>query len=517
MDPKPPEATQQPSPPTAQPTKNQTQPVLQVNPVSANQPTATPITTTSAELQPTPVDSQGTIPPSPPSQGVPPPSPIAKPLLSKKLMIIGGVLVALLLSLLLALSGGRSSNKQNATATNKPKTQADKSKPVVKAKDTSQTLVYGTWTSQQSVIRAVNTDSDKITTILSLPLTVKKVSVLSSNTLLYIDQIDRNEYGQRLSVYDLKQKQIVTNIPANPGLSIVDYVLSPNKQYLAIWEVSLNRDTHTLLGGQSSVYSVDLTRPSVVNPLYSEPVTTTPVHYPRGVLNDGTVFTDTYLPTNSQSDPGYENGLSVINVDGTNQRDITAVPIGTYGTKPVLSPDQKYLLFGGYDGANGDGTATRSGTRQAILTPDSIDILNTHSLKRFKLPNLPAGSVYAPPQWDMITGDPIITILASTSVQQGVYDYDLGKQKLTKFPFNPTSSSYISQLPGGQLLTGTQSTDKANLGNLGLTDDYAFTQLSVLPASASASIQYIGVQDPFIQYITLLPGNYFPTFHGKKQ
>lgn len=471
----------------------------------------TPVVATPVQATNQPVSTE-TPPPVPPQAGseipLQPPTLMKKLLANKKSLIICGaalVLLLILLSVILAFAMDKPATKNENTA--KPKEQATEKTQVAKNPDDSQTIVYGVWTSQQSVIRTVNTKTDETKTLVSLPLAVKKISVLNNKSLIYIDHIDDNEYGKRVSIYNLQQKQITTNIPAAPGLSIADYVLSPNKRYLALWEVSLGPDGKTLAGGQSALHTIDLTKPTVDNKLFNEPFATIPVHYPRAILNDGTVFTDTYLPTNVQGDPGWENGLSVIDFDGTNQKDIAAATAGTYSSQPVLSPDQKYLLFTGYDGSSGDGTATRNGVRQAILSANTVEILNTSSLKRFKLPNLPAGTLYGTPQWDNFTGDPIIPILSSTSTQRGIYAYDLGKQSLTKLPFTFPGSIFLAQLPKAQTLIGTQSTDKANLGNLGPTDTYAFTQLSIV--SANAEPEYLSAEDPYIQYITVLPGNYF--------
>ena len=490
-------------------------------PPAATPPPPQPVTPAAEQQTPPPAEVEKTtqpapslpteVTPSPPDQtpGTPgklPPNMFA----NKKLLLIGGgifLVILLVVSVVLGFASNKNTNGKDVNTTAKLTPKVDKKKAATKAKEASQTIVYGTWTSQLSVIRAVDTATNKITTLASLPLTVKKVSVLSNKTLLYIDNIDSQEYGQRISVYDTQQKQITTNIPAATGMSIADYVLSPNKQYLALWEVSLNPETKTLTGGNSAVYSVDLTRPSVVNKLYDEPIGDTSVHYPRAILNDGTVFADRFKPTNSQTDKGWENGLSVIDFDGTNQKDIEGAPAGTYGSQPVLSHDQKYLLFAGYDGANGDGSSVNNGIRQAVAAPDTIDIINTQTLQRFSLPNLPAGTTYAPPVWDPITDNPIITIFASTASQPGVYVYDMAKQNLTKLPFDATSLAYISQLPKGNTLIGVRSTDKANIGNLGDTDAYAFTQLSIQKPAASPD--YLSVKDPFIQYITILPGNYF--------
>ncbi len=421
----------------------------------------------------------------------------------------------------LLFSKNNTNHSQNPGPTATPLAKNDSIKKAAQptpASQKTQTLVYGTWTSQSSVIRAVELGSQNIVTIATLPLTIKKVSVLSKDSLLYIDQTDSNDHGARISIYNITQKQITANIPAASGFGIDDYVLSPNKRYLVIWEVKFSSDTQTLLGGQSRVYAVDLTRPSVVNVLYDEnanlPIenitTTLPVHYPIAILSDGTVFTDQFIPNDSKGGTGWAYGMSMVDFDGTNKQDIPSMPNGTYGSKPSLSPDGKFLLFAGYDGSHGSGTAVNNGYRQALLTPDTVELLDTETLKRYPLSNLPPSNTYSDVQWDKQTGNVIISILSSDTKQTGVYVYDLEKlhTKQISLPLaNSIQYGYLSQLNDTKTLIGIQSTDPSNLGNLGETYNFAYTQLGVLDANDKLS--YISVEDPFIQYITILPGNFY--------
>ena len=77
---------------------------------------------------------------------------------------------------------------------------------------------------------------------------------------------------------------------------------------------------------------------------------------------------------------------------------------------------------------------------------------------------------------------------------------------------NGTQYGYISQLNGTQTLIGIQSTEQSNLGNLGDMYAFAYTQLAIVNDSSKLSL--VPVQDPFIQYITMLPPNYFANVLG---
>lgn len=414
-------------------------------------------------------------------------------------------------NLLTTKSTPSQSTKQTTPSAHTKKTV----QPTVAATPPSQTLVYGTWTSQSSVIRAVNTLTDKSATLATLPLNIKKVSILSPNTLFYIDQTDQNDHGKRVSGYNIQQKQFVINIPAANGFGIDNYIFSPNKRYVAFWEVKFSSQTQTLQGGQSRVYTVDLTRPAIVNLLYDEQITpTVPVHYPRAILDDGTIFTDQYIPNDPKGGTGWAYGMSRADFDGTNKLDITSMPNGTYGSQPTLSPDGKFLLFTGYDGSNGDGTTVKNGYRQAILTPNTVELLDTKTLQRYKLPNLPS-TTYSSVQWDVQTGNVIITMLSPEAAQMGTYLYDLHALQAKQIALpqaNGTPYSFVSQLTNHKTLVGIQSNDAANLGNLGETYAYAYTQFAIL--GENASLTYLSIDDPFAQYITMLPDNYFANVLG---
>jgi len=438
----------------------------------------------------------------------------------KNFLLPAGIILIflILIPIILLLLSNRTANKTlhaNPTPTPQKKNITKKPTQSMPTKQ-SQTLVYGTWTSQTSVIRAVNLENDTTTTVATLPLTIKKVSILSPNTLLYIDQTDNNDYGQRISVYNIQQKQIVENIPADSGFGIDDYILSPNKKYLVVWEVQLNSQTQTLQGGESRVFDLNLSQPTLINTLYDETVTpTVPIHYPRAILNNGTVLTDKMIPNDPNGGAGWAYGMSVVNFDGSNKQDLTAMTNGTYGTQPSLSPDGKYLLFAGYDGVNGDGTAIKNKYRQALLTPDTVELLDTSTFQRYKLSNLPNTNIYSDVQWDDQTGNVILSMLSPNSTQTGVYTYNLAQLHAIQIPLptiNGTNYGYISGLTNTTTLIGIQSTASFNLGNLGPTYTYAYTQFAKL--SGNGKTTALPSTDPFMQYITILPGNYFSNVLG---
>ena len=196
--------------------------------------------------------------------------------------------------------------------------------------------------------------------------------------------------------------------------------------------------------------------------------------------------------------------MSIVDFDGTNKQDITSMTNGTYGSQPSHSSDGKFLLFTGYDGSNGPGTTIKNGYRQAILTPNTVELLDTKTQQRYVLPNLPDTNIYSDVQWDKITGDVIISILSSNVKQMGVYSYDLGILSPNKIQLpmvNGTPFGYITQLSNNKTLIGIQNTNPANLGNLGQTYSYAYSQIAEI--DDNGKLTPISLADPFIQYIAI--------------
>jgi hypothetical protein len=461
-------------------------------------------------------------PPQSAAQNVPP-KPISsdeKPPVSKKILFIAvGVPLLLFVILLGIIFGGSSKNSggtEKNTANISPN-QSEKSKAVTptpaQTKNASNIIVYGAWTGQTSAITAVDLNTSKNFLLATLPLTIKKVHVLSDNQLVYMDQVDNQERGTRIIIYNLQAKSVDTRIPASDGFFINDYILSPDKKYLVVWEIGLQPWTHLLQGGQSRVYAVDLSRPTVKRQLYDEPVNTiSPVHYPIAILNDGTVFTDTYMANDPNGQPGWGYGLSITDFNGTNKRSIDSVTAGSYGSQPKLSGDGKYLLFAGYDGANGDGNAIVNGKRQSILTPNTVDLLNTQTLQRFRLPNIDDSKSYSAAFWDQVTGTVIIQATPIDPQVPEFFSYDLGQRAIQPISLpNTNTYTFLSQLPDGKTLIGIADTNQSNFGNLGDTDAFALTQLAI--RDSQGSLKNIAVQDIFIQYITILPGTYFQNLH----
>ncbi|HRN96415.1 MAG TPA: hypothetical protein PLD54_03140, partial [Candidatus Levybacteria bacterium] len=260
------------------------------------------------------------------------------------------------------------------------------------------TLIYGSWDTNQSLITAYDLSTGREGIIAVLPLNIKKVTVTSPNTLIFINEtLGAQDHGREIVQYNLTSKTQETIYQVSDGFGIDDYVISPDFQSIAIWEVQLNSESGTLLDGKSSVYTTKIGS-QTKNVIYEESVSdTNPARYPRAILNDGTVFMDKFLPN---SGAGWAYGISVSNFTGTEKQDLANMQNGTYGTQPVLSPDGKYLAFAGYDGSKGSGTTDVGGFRRALLSPNTVELLDTSTRQRIKQENIANTNIYTSIKWN---------------------------------------------------------------------------------------------------------------------
>src|SRR3989344_1273111 len=242
-------------------------------------------------------------------------------------------------------------------------------------------IVYGSWSQNASAIYAFDLSSQKEYLIANLPVNVKKITILSPDKFLYLAQTDEYDHAKTLLQYNVVSKALDTIVTAQNGYGIDDYLVSPNRQYGVIWEVSPNPETGILFGGKSRIYSFNLASSTQQNLLYDEIISTAPIHYPRAVMDEGRIFFDTFV---SNSSAGWAYGMSVSDFTGVNKQNINSMTNGTYSSQPISSPDGKYLLFSGYDGSKGLGTSDTNGFRRAISFPNTVETLDTSTLTRSK-------------------------------------------------------------------------------------------------------------------------------------
>lgn len=369
-------------------------------------------------------------------------------------------------------------------------------------------LVYGTWVGGLSKVKAFDLQTGKELLLASLPSNVKKVTVLDQDRLLYINETDLRDHGKELAIYSISNKKSTPLVKAAGEYGIDDYVVSPNGQYLSTWEVQVAPDSGILMGGKSRVYSMSLNNPSVKNLLYDETATSTvPIHYPRAILDTGEIFLDTFLPN---SGAGWAYGMSVSNFDGTDKKDLENMKNGTYGTQPILSPDGEFLVFGGYNNSKGDGTTLIDGFRRALVSTNTIELLDTQTKVRKKLDNLSDLYTYNGIRWGHEGTSIQYSLIARDQTKNGTYLYNLNTTQSTKFLLNDTNVRVIIAPTLNSAILGTPETSLLSMGNLGITYSTLYNSFLFQNTEQSASPISIPISDILMQFITLTPVSYFP-------
>lgn len=370
------------------------------------------------------------------------------------------------------------------------------------------TLVYGTWSQSNSQVKAIDLSNGKYQILADLPITIKKVTIASSDTLTYINQTDNKDHGKEIAVYSLTQNKVISTVQAANEFGIDDYVISPNKKYLALWEVSFANGSGVLTGGRSRVYTVDLASPSVKNLIYDEVASGKPVHYPRAILDNGKVLLDTFLPNDPNGGTGWAYGMSVANFDGSGSKDLDQMKNGSYGTQPLLSPDGSKLVFAGYDGSLGAGNTVKNGYRQALLTPNTVETLDVNTLAREKLTNLPNTNTYASVNWDNVTGNLLLSVIGKNVDNSGLYKYIIASGSLERVSVNSENESFIASLSPEKALLGTADESPSSTGNLGEGYQPLYKQFTVQDIG-SLQETVLPMPDILMQYIVIVPPNYF--------
>jgi hypothetical protein len=449
------------------------------------------------------------------------PTPFWKRFSKKTILIASAVLlviVALVLYLILASGENGSSEKDLADREAARRNQANQereNREIAEKFQLSNSLVYGAWIAEKSVISAVDLTSGTSSVLAELPLNVKKVSVMAPTQIIYIDQTDDNDHGTQIASYDLSKKRTEPLVKASDGFKIDDYVLSPNKEFIAIWEVQLAPGTNVLQGGRSRVYGLKVSDPTNKYLLYDEPAIS-PIRYPRAVLNNGLVFMDRFMPNDPAGGAGWAYGMSVSSFNGEDKKDIEEMRNGTYGTQPSLSPDGRYLVFAGYDGRNGDGTASPYGFRQALLSPTTVELLDTETFRRIKLSNLPQQSIFTTVEWGYDSNNIIISTLSKIPENEGLFSYNIQAGSLKKLELTNAEGeplTLVTSVSRNRLLVATTDDSASAVGNLGAGYWPSLTQVFNFDPDTNQAFK-IPVRDTYSQYITTLPRNYFENVLG---
>lgn len=400
------------------------------------------------------------------------------------------------------------------TGNNQKNNVANDKKAVVRSPLASNTLIYGYWTSESSIINSydLSTRTNKI--LATLPSNIKHVKVKSPSEIVFINKTNDRDYGEELVLRSLSSSSDKVVFTATDGFGIDDYVLSQDGNYAAVWIVDPPAEEGPIRGGRSRVISLDLRSPQSTNLLYDE-VSSSPVNYPVAVSNIGEVYTDKFLP-NAEAGWGY--GMSYSNFSGTIKKAIDSMPSGSYSTQPVMSPDGSKLVFSGYDGSKGGGDQVVRGFRRGVSNPNTVESLDLLSLDRTVL--LSDGeSIYPGTFWDLQTGDIIFSRISKNEEKTGTFIYDTRTKGETKFQLEDLDQpdegvvNVISNLDPGKALVADVSPSDSMMGNLGAKYAQAFSTMFVMNL-ANSEKERIELDGELIQFIALKTAGYFPSRVG---
>lgn len=430
----------------------------------------------------------------------------------KKLFILAGlvVIILIILGFVFFSNTGINNNSAKNQAQNSPSNTIEQNRTnntntqVNNQNKLIPDLIYGVWSGENSVIKSYNFASGDTRILANLPQDIKKVSILSPSSLIYIDKTNDRDHGSTISMYNTQTKQSRIIYTASAGYGIDDYVLSQNKKYISTWEVAFAPNSSVMAGGKSRLFVINIDQPDIKNMLYDE-TADKPVHYPRMVMNNGNVLADTFMPNDPIGGTGWAYGMSLASFDGKQKKDLDTMKAGTYGTQPEPTLDGNYLVFAGYDGKNGPGEAVVNGFRQSILTPNTIELLDTKTFTRSKIALFNNEDIYSTAGVDKASGQILVTAISKNLNDMGLYRYDLSKQTKTKVDLdatNITGLTLVSLIPDNQLLLASTQDSNVSISNLG--ENYA-PNLLQLYKFADGKTEVLKLPDTIMQFITFLP------------
>ncbi|HLD01813.1 MAG TPA: hypothetical protein VJC10_02955 [Patescibacteria group bacterium] len=369
----------------------------------------------------------------------------------------------------------------------------------------SDMIVYGSWAKDTTEIISYDLSSGSEFVLAELPKESKKVTVLSSSSLLFINKVDElTDAGSELARYSLLDNTIRPEIQASAGMEIDDYVLSPNGVYVAVWETAPKVGTTVLLGGRSRVRTFN-TQTKESFELYNETFSLqNPVHYPSAVTDDGSVFLDSFTPNTGA---GWAYGVTTANIDGSQKEALPSMLEGTYGTKLFPSPRGTFVAFAGYDQSKGSGMQLVNGFRRALVFTNTIEMLNTQTKERIRIVEPDAGVLYGKIEWDQEGNNLLYATLSKDATKQGEFIYNIATKQIKRIDDN-TNEFIVSTLSDGQILTGVRDTTPTATGNLGATYSSPFSSFSVINQATQKTIP-IDTKTRRMQFIALKPAGYF--------
>ena len=161
---------------------------------------------------------------------------------------------------------------------------------------TNATLVYGLWSPGVVEVRTVNDDGSFDHPITKLPAKIKDIHVLNRSEVLYLSDTDSYDHAKRIETINTATLETKIIAEAEPNWGIDDVIVSPDKTYIAWWEVKFAAESKILLGGDSKVHllNLDTGKSSMVIQEHSDKKS--PIHYPLFFDRQNKLYLDTFKP-----------------------------------------------------------------------------------------------------------------------------------------------------------------------------------------------------------------------------
>lgn len=394
------------------------------------------------------------------------------------------------------------------------KTVDNKREPVTKAEKNNAlgdgTVVYGYWNSNSSIIEAMDLSTGKELAIATLGKDIKHIKVTNNHAFFYLDKTDVHDYGSELVLRDIETNTNSTIIKADTNFGIDDYVISSDGKYAAVWEVGVSSQSQQFAGSPSRVYTIKVESGNK-NLIYDESSKNgETVHYPIAITDDGSLFTDKFLPN---SGAGWGYGMSVSDFSGHDKKDIISMENGTYSSQPIVSPDGNSFAFAGYSGK--DGVTVTGGFRKALIKADTIEIFDLNTMRRRKIPANIDNALYSKLHWDDLSGNLFFQAIQKTNggVESSTYSYNPAGNSVEKLP-DISQMDFLARTGNNHFITGQKLQDDSGVGNLGPTYTQSLNKLYNADIGTLSQKSLPISQSP-VQLVDILPSKYFPIVEKK--
>lgn len=306
----------------------------------------------------------------------------------------GSVLPALVLVVaviavgLFASTRDRSNNPQGPSRTNAPSRFVNS--------DATTALVYGVRFGSGAEIRQINSDGTNDSIIGKLNSASRDVNIVGDNELVYIGGVsyENGEFGRGKTIEkattseDPLLVEKLYEIPARDAWAIDELIVSPDKQYIAWWEVKNPPGVEDHSSYSSRTWVMPLAGGTKVR-IAEETETQNQKTKPLFFDNQNRLYTDTV----AQNPYNFYLGIKRFATSGQDLGSFLSD--GSYNSWPKISPDGKYAVYSMYDGGQpAAGGGTTPATRVSNVNPNTLILHNLTNDQKTTVANSSSGSMY---------------------------------------------------------------------------------------------------------------------------